>query len=293
MAKVKKLRTANHRVVLNRSRGGDMTINIVLLILGLIMAIPMYLLIVNAFKPLNELFIYPPRLYVTNPTWDNFKTLFNLMTTTWVPFSRYIFNTVFISLAGTFGSLIVSSISAYALSKMNFPGKKTIFQLIIYSLMFPTTIGSIIVFIIISKVGLMDTYWAVIIPAWASTTNVFLMKQFMEANITDAVLESARLDGASELRIFWKIAMPMVKPAWLTVIIFSFNGLWRMGATPYIQSEQLKTFPCAVEQILAAGIVRSGASAASQFILMLVPIAVFVISQSKVIETMGTSGMKD
>ena len=293
MAKVKKLRTSNHRVVLNRSRGGDTAINIVLLILGLLMAIPMYLLIVNAFKPLNELFIYPPRLYVTNPTWDNFKSLFTLMTSTWVPFTRYIFNTVFISVVGTLGTLVLSSVGTYALSKLNFPGRKAIFQLVIYALMFPTTVTTIIAFIIISKAGLMDTYWALIIPAWGSTTNIFLMKQFMEANITDAVIESARLDGASEFKVFWTIAMPMVKPAWLTIIIFSFQGLWATGESIYIQSEQLKTLPCAINQILAAGIVRSGASAASTFILMLVPIAVFVISQSKIIETMGSSGLKD
>ena len=216
MAREKKLRTSNHRVVLNRSRGGDTAINIVLLILGLLMATPMYLLIVNAFKPLNELFIYPPRLSVTNPTWDNFKSLFTLMTSTWVPFTRYIFNTVFISVVGTFGTLVLSSVGAYALSKLQFPGRKAIFQLVIYALMFPTTVTTIIAFIIISKSGLMDTYWALIIPAWGSTTNIFLMKQFMESNISDAVIESARLDGASEFRVFWTIAMPMVKPAWLT-----------------------------------------------------------------------------
>ena len=293
MAKVKKLRTSNHRVVLNRSRGGDLAINTVLLILGLIMALPMYLMIINAFKPLNELFLYPPRFYITSPTFDNLKSLFTLLGTTWVPITRYIFNTVFISFAGTFGNLVLSSIGAYALSKMKFPGSRGIFKLIVYSLMFPTTVTAIVAFIIISKVGLMDTHWALIIPAWGSSTGIFLMKQFMEANITDAVLESARLDGASELRIFWKIAMPMVKPAWLTLIVLSFQGLWRTGESIYIQSEQLKTFPCAVNQILAAGIIRSGASAAASFILMFVPIIVFVILQSKVIETMGSSGMKD
>ncbi len=293
MARVKKLRTSNHRVVLNRSRGGDIAINTVLLILGLIMALPMYLMIINAFKPLNELFLYPPRFYITSPTFDNLKSLFTLLGTTWVPITRYIFNTVFISFAGTFGNLFLSSIGAYALSKMKFPGSRGMFKLIVYSLMFPTTVTLIVAFIIISKVGLMDTHWAIIIPAWGSSQGIFLMKQFMEANITDAVLESARLDGASELRIFWKIAMPMVKPAWLTLIVLSFQGLWRTGESMYIQSEQLKTFPCAVNQILAAGIIRSGASAAASFILMFVPIIVFVILQSKVIETMGSSGMKD
>ncbi|MBR0302888.1 MAG: carbohydrate ABC transporter permease [Clostridia bacterium] len=293
MAKVKKLRTSNHRVVLNRSRGGDTAITLMLLILGIGVALPMYLAIINAFKPLNELFIFPPRFYVTSPTWDNFKDLFTLMGTTWVPFSRYVFNTVFISVVGTFGNIVFSSIAAYALSKMNFPGKIVFFKMVIYGLMFPAGIGGIIAFLIITKTGMIDTYWALIVPAWGNTTGLYLMKQFMEANVTDAVLESARLDGASELRIFWKIAMPMVKPAWLTLIVFSFKDLWSQGPSIYIQSEQLKTFPYAVSQILSAGIVRTGAQAASSFLLMLVPIVVFIITQSNVIETMGSSGMKD
>ena len=293
MAKQKKLRTVNHRVVLNRSAGGDFAITFMLLILGLFIALPMYLQIINAFKPLSELFRYPPRFYVTSPTTANFKNLFTLITSSWVPFTRYIFNTVFISLAGTFGTIILSAVAAYSLSKMNFPGKVVFFKSVIYAMMIPSAVGGIVTFILISRLGMMDTYWAYIVPAWGATTNVFLMKQFMEANVTDAVLESARLDGASELRIFWQIAMPMVKPAWLTIIVFSFNGLWKTPAITYVQSEQLKTFPASVNQILSAGIARTGEQAASAFLLMFVPIIVFIITQSNIIETMGSSGMKD
>ncbi len=288
-----KLRTIGHRVILNRTAGGDTLIFIMLGILGVLMFLPMYLVIINAFKPLTELFLFPPRFYVISPTWDNFSDLFTLIGNSVVPFSRYIFNTVFISVTGTFGNLVLSSLAAYALSKIEFPGRNFFFQMIVKSLMFTATVGGIVQFIIISKLGLMDTQWAVILIAWCTTLGLYLMKQFMESNITDAVLESARLDGASELRVFWSIAMPMVKPAWLTLIIYSFQGLWKMGESQYIQSEQLKTLTCAVNQILSAGIVRAGASAASTLILMLVPIAVFVISQSKIIETMGSSGMKD
>ena len=119
------------------------------------------------------------------------------------------------------------------------------------------------------------------------------MKQFMDTNITDAVLESARLDGARELRIYWTIAMPMVKPAWLTLIIYCFQNLWNAGASMYIYSEQLKSFNYAIGQITAGGIKRAGASAAASVVMMMVPIIVFVISQSNIIETMGSSGMKD
>ena len=140
---------------------------------------------------------------------------------------------------------------------------------------------------------MIDSHWAIILPACASSLGLYLMKQFMYTNVNDSVLESARLDGAGEFRCYWTIAMPMVKPAWLTLIIYSFQGLWNAGASTYIHSEQLKSFNYAIGQILAGGVKRAGASGAAQVIMMLVPISVFVISQSNIIETMGSSGMKD
>lgn len=291
--KTKKLRTRRHAVVLSRSAGGDFGITIFLIILGVIMFLPLYYVVIQSFKPLDELFYYPPKFYVINPTWDNFTSLFTLMSESWVPFSRYIFNTVFITFCGTLGNLVLSSLCAYALSKIPFPGRKFFFQLVEKSLMIGSTVGSIITFIIISWLGLMDNYLAIILPAWSSTLGLYLMKNFMDSNVTTSILESARLDGAGEFRTFWSIAMPMVKPAWLTLIIYSFQGLWNAGASIYIHSEELKTLNYAITQILSAGIVRSGAQAASGVIMMAVPIIVFVVSQSKIIETMGTSGMKD
>ena len=138
-----------------------------------------------------------------------------------------------------------------------------------------------------------DTYLSLIIPAFASTLGLYLMRQFMDSSVPDSVLESARLDGAREITIYWKIVMPRVKPAWLTLIVYCFQGLWNSGSSVYIYSEELKTFNYAIQQILAGGIVRSGASAAATVIMMLVPIIVFVVSQSNIIETMASSGLKD
>ena len=289
----KKLRTRKHKVVLNRSAGGDAGITIVLAILGAFMFLPMIYVIMQSLKPLDELWMFPPRFYVVNPTFKNYRDLFMLMNTSWVPFSRYIFNTIFTSVTGTLGNLFCSSLAAYAMAKIKFPGGKTMFKTVRTSLMFHSTVTGITSFIIMTALGLLDTYWAIIIPAWASSLGLYLMKQFMETNVSDAVLESARLDGASELRTFWTIAMPMVKPAWLTLIIYSFQGLWNQGSSIYIHSEQLKSFNYAIGQIMAGGIKRAGASAASMVIMMMVPILVFVISQSNIIETMGSSGMKD
>ena len=289
----KKLRTRKHKVVLSRSAGGDAGIAFVLVLLGAFMFLPMLYVVMQSLKPLDELWMFPPRFIVMNPTLRNFSDLFVLMNTSWVPFSRYIFNTVLVSVCGTAGNLLFASMCAYSLAKIKFPGRKWIFKTIRTSLMFHETVTAVTRFTIMSVLLLIDTPLALIIPAWGSTLGLYLMKQFMETNVNNSVLESSRLDGASEWKTFWVIAMPMVKPAWLTLIIYCFQGLWNAGSSIYIHSEQFKSFNYAIGQITAGGIKRAGASAASQVIMMMVPIAVFVISQSNIIETMGSSGMKD
>ena len=144
---MKKIRVRNHRVVLNRSKGGDFGINIMLLLIGAFMFIPMIYSVMNAFKPLEEFFYFPPHFFPRRLTLENFTYLFQLMSSSWVPFSRYIFNTVFITVAGVLGNLIISSLCAYALSKIPFPGHKFFFQLIQKSLMFSATVAGIINFI--------------------------------------------------------------------------------------------------------------------------------------------------
>lgn len=276
-----------------RSAGGDAGIYVLLGLVSIIMVLPMVYSIASSLKPLDELWVFPPRFFVVNPTLKNFKDLFRLMGDSWVPFSRYIFNTVLISVVGTLGNLIFSSYAAYAIAKIKFPGRKFLFSIIVYSLMFNATVTGITNFLTMSFLGWVDTYYAIIIPAFCSTFGLYLMKQFMETNVTDAVLESARLEGANENLIFWKIAMPMVKPAWITLIMLTFKDLWNTGANMYIYSEQLKTFNYAIGQLVTSGIARQGVSAASLVVMMIVPVTVFVVTQSNVIQTMSTSGMKD
>ncbi len=278
----------------NRSFAGDLGLFIFLSIIGIYMALPLVFVINNAFKPLDEIFIFPPRIFVRNPTLSNFSQLFNLMSNSWVPFSRYIFNTVFITFVGTAGHVIIASMAAYPLAKKNFPGKKLLFSMVVLSLMFSPQVTAIPNYMIISKLKLIDTYWAIIIPAIGSTLGLYLMKQSMET-FPDAILEAAQIDGASEYRIFWSIVMPNMKPAWLTLIIFSFQSLWSSGSSGknYIYSEQLKTLDYALSQVLAGGIARTGATAAVSLLMISVPIIIFIITQSNVIETMTTSGMKE
>ena len=287
-----KLRIKKNHMI-NRSRGGDIAINTILLIFGAFMFLPMVFQVSQSLKPFDELWVFPQRFFVHSPTLKNYSTLFDLMSSSLVPFSRYIFNTVIVSVVGTLGNVILASLASYGLAKIKFPGRNFLFQVVVYSLMFNATVTSITNFMTMSALGWVDSMLAVIVPAWAGTTGLYLMKQFMETSVPDAVLESGRLDGAGEFRMLLTIVMPMVKPAWLTLIVFTFKDLWNMGASIYIQSEQLKTFNYAITQIVSGGISRSGASAASTVIMMIVPITVFIITQSNIIETMSSSGMKD
>nr|WP_245600072.1 carbohydrate ABC transporter permease [Paenibacillus harenae] len=278
---------------ISRSYFADFGIYLFLLLFGIFMMLPMVYAISNSIKPLEEIWYFPPRFLVNNPTLDNFRDLMIVMSDSWVPFSRYMFNTFFITAAGTLGHVVLASLCAYVLSKHKFPGKGVMFGMVVLSLMFSGVVTQIPNFIIISSLGWIDSYQAIIVPAFASSLGLYLMKQFMDQMIPDAVLESARMDGASEWNIFWKIVMPMVKPAWLTLIIFSIQGLWGIGANHFIQSEELKTLNYALSQILAGGIARTGTGSAAAVLMMIVPIIVFIISQSKIIETMSASGMKE
>ena len=287
---VKKLRVRGHRVVLNRSKGGDVGITIMLILLGALMFLPMWYLLIESVKPLGERNITPPLLYVIKPTAQNFIDLFSNINSTWVPISRYFFNTIIISVAATFGCLVFGSLTAYSLSKIKFPGRVAMFKMIQWSLMISSTITGITNFFIFIWLGWLNTYWISIVPVWASTLGLYLMKQFIDANISDEMIEAARIDGAGEFRIYWQIVMPLVKPAWLTLLVTTFQSVWNAGASSYVWSEQLKTFNNAISTISG---VSAGASSAGSVVMMSVPIIIFIINQSKIVETMASSGMKD
>ena len=277
----------------SRSWYGDLLVTLMLLLVGLFMVIPMVFSVSNAFKPLDELFIFPPKLFPRNPTIENFRILFQLTSSLWVPFSRYIFNSTFVSLVVTGTHILVASMAAYPLSKHHFPGKNVIFQIILLALLFNGTTLAIPQYIILAKLGMIDTYWAAVLPPIASSLGLFLMRQFMVQIVNDSVLESARIDGAGELTIYWKIVMPMVKPAWLTLLILAFQNIWNTTDANVIYSESLKMLPLALNQIQQGGIARTGVHGAAVLVMMIPPILTFIITQSNVIETMAHSGMKD
>lgn len=292
LLKIFKSDSSNHMNRTNRTKAGNFGISIVVLLIGTYSALPMIMAINQAFKPINELFLFPPTIFVRNPTLNNFRDLFYLMNSTWVPFSRYIINSIIISFVGTVGHVLIASMCAYPLAKNRMPGRSVIFNMIVYSLMISMTVGDIINYNTMQTFGWIDTFYSSIIPAFGSSLGLFIMRQFM-VQIPDSLIESAKIDGASEYRIFWKIIMPNVKPAWLTVSLFMFQALWNGSNSTYIYKEQLKSLPYALSQIVSGGIMRVGPGAAVGVIIMIVPVTFFVISQKKIIETMTTSGMKE
>ncbi len=276
----------------NRSIAGDFFIYLGLFLIAVAMFIPLLYAIESSLKPLDELFKYPPTIMARNPTLDNFSDLFVTMSKSWVTFSRYIFNTVFMTALGTAGHLIIASMGAFVLSKYDFPGGAKFFSIIVTALMFNGYVTAIPNYIIISKLGWVDTYWSIIIPAFGAPMGLFLMKQFMEG-IPMSLIEAARIDGASLGRIFMQIVMPNVKPAWLTLIIFSVQGLWNNPASTYIYSEEKKTLVLALRQVQGGGIARTGQAAAVTVVVMIIPILIFILSESQILETMASSGLKD
>lgn len=286
------LRALNRSGKVNRSRLGTAALFIVLFCFACVMAFPMALIIANAFKPQDELWVFPPRLIPNNPTTENFRNMFTVMSNSQVPFLRYIFNTVLITATGTVGHIILSSMCAFPLAKKKFPGRNVIFKIVVLALMFNATVTAIPNFLTMTWLHWINTYLSLIVPAFGAPIGLYLMKQFIE-QLPDSLLEAARIDGASQWQTFWKIVMPNVKAAWLTLFLLSFQSLWGIGATSYIYKEEMKTLPYALGQILSGGISRAGVGAAVSVFMLIVPVMIFIFSQSNIIETMASSGMKE
>ncbi len=277
---------------LNRSLGGNIAVALLLLIMGAFTALPIYFSVINAFKPLSELYLFPPRFIVYNPTINNFIDIISLQSQSTMPSERYIFNTVFVSLSSTFIYVVLASMAAYPLAKHKFPLKKAIHKLIVFAILFSTQVTSLPQYILMAKTGIINTYMALIFPAIGGSFGVFLVMQFV-GSFPDDVIEAARIDGCREIGVFFRIVFPSIKPAWVTLAILTFISQWNIEGGQFIFDESLKTLPTMMNQMTSAGIDRAGVSAAVSVILMLPPMLAFVFSQSKVVETMAYSGIKE
>jgi len=298
---LRKRREKEHRKM-ERSKGSnkqvgkswknDIGIFLFLTILGLFMLAPIYIAIVTSLKPVNEIFIMPPRLYAMDPTLDNFKDLFVVANNSWVPFSRNVFNSIFVTVAATLFHVVFACMAGFILAKCRFPGCRAINKIIVIALLFNSQVTYIMQYIVMANLGMINTYSALIFPLIASTMGLYLMIQSV-GQIPDAMIEAAKVDGASLMRICWGIVMPNSKPALMTIIIFQFQAAWNSNGGSLVYDEALKTIPTVVQQIAAAGMARQGAIAASAVVLMIPPLAIFIAAQSNVMETMAHAGMKD
>ncbi len=279
------------RTRVTRSIGGNALVLIFMLLAGAFTVLPILYSVLNAFKPINELFLYPPRFFVSHPTLDNFTELIKQQQDMLVPFERYVLNSVLVTVVATAAYVLLAALAAYPMAKHDFPGKAALMAVVVGAILFRPEVTAIPQFIIISKLYMVDTYASLILPALATSFGVFLMRQFM-STIPDELLESARLDGAGEWGSFWRIVMPISRPAWLTLVILTFQSVWNTTGVQYIYTENLKMLPTALNQISTAGLSRAGVGSAVALLLMIPPIVIFMISQGSVMQTMAHSGLK-
>ncbi len=270
---------------------------IILVPLTIFMVLPILYIVNQAFKPLDELFLFPPRFFAENPTFDNFTTLFRISTSTGVPLSRYLFNTIVITLLMMVLIIWISVTTGYAFSKKNFRGKKTLFSINQTALMFVRTAVIIPTYFVIVKLGLNNNPLVHILPYIAVPVNIFLMKQFID-QVPDPIIEAARIDGAGDFYIIFKIIMPLTKNAIATVAILTFQATWAAveSSTLYIQDETMKSFAFYLNalaiQNTGSAVAGTGMAAAAGLILFIPNLVIFIIMQSRVMNTMAHAGIK-
>ncbi len=273
--------------------------HLILLPFAILMGIPIVYIINHAFKPSTELFAYPPKFFVRKPTLENFRMLFSFSAESGIPMSRYLFNSIVVSITVILLTLFLSSITAYALSKMEFRGKQTLNKVNTYALMFVPVAIMIPRFLIISQLGIYDTFWAHIIPVIAMPIGLFLIKQFMD-QVPNELIEAAKMDGATNWTVYWKICLPLVKPALITVSVLAFQGAWgNMEASQtFIDKESLRTLPFYLNTIVSTAgsggnvVASAGMGAATQLIMFIPNLIIFLFLQSKIMESMSRTGIK-
>lgn len=276
-----------------RSKWGNFFYFFFLILFGLFSVLPIIYTVCTSLKPLEEILIFPPRFFVTRPTFENYAALPKLLSNLSVPLSRYVFNSVFVSVATTVLHIFIAGMAAFVFAKVKFKGGKTLFLIVQFALLYNTYTLAIPQYVIFSKLNIIDTYLVYILPYLPSALGVFLMKQFIDSSIPDALLEAGKIDGAGLFRIFRQIAFPIMKPAWLTLALFAFRDIWNMQPGGTIFSEELKMLPNVMSTISQGGIARSGSAMAATVILLIPPVLVYMISQGSVMETMGSAGIKE
>jgi len=266
----------------------------VIIPIALFMTLPIVYIINQAFKPLDEIFRFPPTFIVRRPTMQNFRMILTLTSNTGIPMSRFLINTIIITVLTVFLSIFITAMSAYAFSKKKFRIKEWLFRLNQAALMFVPAAVSIPRYLIIVKLGLNNNFLVHILPILAMPVGLFLVKQFVD-QVPDSLIESARIDGAGEFLVMFRIVFPLIKPALATVGILCFQIVW--GATEasnlYLVDDTLKSFAFYLSTLATLNTpAMAGVQAAASLIMFLPNLIIFIAMQSRVMNTMSHSGIK-
>lgn len=286
-------RTGKIRRAFKKVTFGWVVTYVLMISLAVVTSLPLVYMVVTAFKPLDELLLFPPRFFVRQPTISNFSDLFATLDSQTVPFTRYLFNSLLTTTVSVVLTLAICSMGAYAVDKVRMKGSKFFSNLIVYALMFSAPAAQIPIYMVVARSGMMNTYFALIVPALATPMYFFLIRQFI-SQLPEVLIESARLDGASEFRIFRSIVLPNIKPALSTVTVFAFISNWNNagGSVIYITNQSMKTLPYALSTITTGGLARAGAAAAASLLITLPTVVVYLLMQRQVMKTMVFAGIK-
>jgi ABC-type glycerol-3-phosphate transport system permease component len=272
--------------------------------LSLFMVLPIVFIVSTAFKPLDELFAFPPRFLALRPTLRNFVDLFQKQQSgdaLNIPMTRYLFNSLLVSGVVVFLTVLVSGMGGYALSKKRFRGRALLFEINTLALMFVPAAVSIPRYLIVARLGMVDTIFAHVLPLLAMPIGLFLVKQFID-QVPDSLIEAARIDGAGDWHIFRRIVVPAITPALATVAILAFQAVWNNTETSsyYVDQDSMRTFAFYMSTVVQAGaaanaanpVAGQGMSAAGGLLLFIPNLVIFILMQSRVMNTMVHSGIK-
>nr|WP_297703140.1 carbohydrate ABC transporter permease [uncultured Butyrivibrio sp.] len=286
-----------HRTNPDKFEKSQIKIYLLILPMVLLCGLPIVFIIFHAFKPMEELFAFPPKFITTHPTLDNFRKLAKASRSAGIPISKYVFNSVFITATVVFGSLVFSTMAAYALSKLKFKGRNVMMQINQIALMFVSVAVMIPRYLIVNKLGMIDTYWAEILPLIALPVGLFLVKQFVD-QVPDSLIEAAYMDGAKEWQIYLKVIIPLIKPAIATAAILVFQQVWTNLETSnyYINDDSLKSLAFYMNTLTSTTttntVAGQGVAAAASLIMFMPNLILFCILQKNVMNTMAHSGIK-
>lgn len=295
LAKKKKSRFMATKINPKRFHHSQLRYLVFLVPLAAFMILPLIYIVNHAFKPLDELFYYPPRFFVEQPTLENFRRLFAITGVSGIPMSRYLFNSILVTILVLFFSVLFSTMAGFALSKLQFKAKRLINEINTIALMFVGIAVVIPRYLVVERLGLIDNFFVHALPYLALPVGLFLVKQFID-QIPSELLDASRVDGANEWQIYRKIILPLIKPAVATIVILSFQAVWNSADTSqtYINDDTLKTFAFYMGTLTnnTNGVAGQGMGAAASLIMFLPNFVIFIVMQSKVMDTMAHSGIK-